>query len=275
MRLQAIGERRGREQAQPGCRQFDRQRQTIQTGADLGNRGGIPRVQGKGGVGGLSAHGEERDRLVANNVRQRLVPGFRQRQRRYRGILLTRHPEHCPAGHECLQARARAQEVGDVWRGFDDLLEIVEDEEQVFRPQRGGELFRRRPVGEFAQAQGVGDRRDDEVGIADRREGDKHGAVGEYYFQLGSGLDGEARLADAAGTGQRDEPDLGATQEIANGNDLLFPANERRERERQGAGACEGRRADHGAKSPGRVVVSSLAENATWPGTIAQGASGG
>ena len=180
MRPQALRERRGRERAQPGRRQLDRQRQTVQAGADLRDRGGILRGQGKARVGGLGARGEERDRLVAGNVGQRLVTGGSgSGSGRHREVLLARHAEHGPAGHERLQPRAGAQEVGDVRRGVDDLLEVVQHQEQVFRPQRGGELLRRRPVGEFAQVQGVGDRRDDEVGIADRGEGDEDRAVGE------------------------------------------------------------------------------------------------
>ena len=229
--------------------------------------GGILRGQGKAGVGGLGARGEERDRLVARQ--RRPAPGdrrFRERQRRHRKILLARHAEDGPAGHERLHARAGAQEGGDVRRGLDDLLEVVEHQEQVFRPQRGGELLRRRPVGEFAQVQGVGDRRDDEVGIADRREGDEDRAVGEVRLQFGRHFDRQARLADPAGTGQRDEPDLGASQQVADGRELPLPADQRRERDRQRADAWEGRSADHGAKAPEPVAVSSLVGNATRPG---------
>ncbi len=199
MRLQAIGERRGREHTQPGCRQFNRQRQTVQTGADLRDRCGILHVQGKTGIGGLGAPGEERDRLVAGNVGQRLVPGFRQGQRTHRKVLLTRHTEHGPAGHERLQLRARAQEVGDVWRGFDDLLEIIQHQEQVFRSQCGGELLRRRTVGELAEIQGVGDRRHDKIGITDRCQGDEDRAVGECRLQFGRRLDASRVLPTPPG----------------------------------------------------------------------------
>ena len=93
-----------------------------------------------------------------------MIPRVRQGQRRDREVLLAGHPEDGAAGDERLHPRTGAQQGGDVRRGIDDLLEVVEHQQEVSLPQRRGELLRRRTAGELAQVQGVGDRRDTRSG---------------------------------------------------------------------------------------------------------------
>ena len=57
----------------------------------------------------------------------------------------------------------------------------------------------------------LGDRRGDERRFRDGGERDEDRSIGEFRFQPGGGLEGEPRLADAAGTRQCEQADIRAT----------------------------------------------------------------
>ena len=70
--------------------------------------------------------------------------------------------------------------------------------------------------------------RQDEIGILERGEADKHDAVVEIVEELGGDLYGEPRLARPAGAGQRDEPDLRPPEQVHHLPDLTLASDEGR-----------------------------------------------
>ena len=92
----------------------------------------------------------------------------------------------------------------------------------------------------------------DERGVADRGKLDEEGAVGIARQALGGDLEGEARLARAAGPGQRHQP--GAIEQLADGRDLALATDEARQLDGQVVGPrverAQGRELGRQARRP-------------------------
>ena len=99
-----------------------------------------------------------------------------------------------------------------------------------------------RPVAAVDHAEGAGDGGRDEGGVGQRREVDEDHAVGEVVRDIVGDGEGEAGLADAAGTGQRQQRHRLVEQQGAGGGHLPLPADERGARERQRWGTIGERR---------------------------------
>ena len=115
--LQPSEHRRRGQQLDPRRGQLDRERQAVEAIADLGDR-----VE----VG-----------LVRLEVRTHLAcpleehaDGGVARERLEGELLLAADAQPCAARHGDLQARARGDDRRQRRRGFDDLLEVVDDEQQ-------------------------------------------------------------------------------------------------------------------------------------------------
>jgi hypothetical protein len=121
----------------------------------------------------------------------------------------------------------RRQERGQDRRGGDDLLEVVEQEEDPAAVDRGGKLLLQGVAGDLAGAERLGDRRQDQRLVGDGAERDEGDAVRERRRRPAGYLDRQPRLADAAGTGQGQQADVLALQEVEAGCDLSLAANER------------------------------------------------
>ena len=87
-------------------------------------------------------------------------------------------------------------------RGGHHLLEVVEQQEQSAIAQIGLEEISGGLVAHLEETQGLSNRRDDELRVADRGEGDKADTVGELVGKIRGDLEREPGLADAAGTSQ-------------------------------------------------------------------------
>jgi hypothetical protein len=88
--------------------------------------------------------------------------------------------------------------------------------------ETGGERF----VPGLAHSENLRDRGDDEGGVGDGRQAHVPDAVNEVAGDRGRGSRSETRLADTAGSAQRDETHIVATQQIDDGGDLRFTADE-------------------------------------------------
>ena len=110
-------------------------------------------------VGGVEVAAPGRETLELDARQRRPVSGGVGRPGHH-VLLLAGHPQHGPAGDDDVSRRAGPQQGGDVPRGVDDLLEVVEDDEQALAPQRRRRGRRRaaRP-GRGNDAQGPRDRR--------------------------------------------------------------------------------------------------------------------
>ena len=100
----------------------------------------------------------------------------------------------------------------------------VTDEQGLAVAQVLRQRLQGRPGAVDPRGQGLADRRHDQLGIADGRQRDEVYAVREGGAQVGSRAESEARLAAAAGAGQRDQPRPG--QEVLDGDDLALAPDE-------------------------------------------------
>ena len=232
-------------------------------------------VRAKVGVGGLGARGEERDRLVARQVRQRLVLGGSGSGSGGTGKScspVTRRTVRLVTS--AFTPRAGAQQVGDVRRGVDDLLEVVEHQEQV--------LARSAAASCSGGGRSASSRRSRAWAIAETTRSGSRTAARETKTAPSANAASSSAATSIArrvlptppGPVSVTRRTSGSSQQVADGRDLPLPPDQRRERDGQRADAVAGRGGGHDAKAPEsavfRVVVGG---NATRPGAVAQGAS--
>ena len=103
--------------------------------------------------------------------------------------------------------------VGDAWTidvtiagALQHLLEVVEDDDHRPLGQVGQERVGGGALRAVEEADAVGDRRRHLGRIGHVGEGHEPGAVRMLRRELPRSLDGQARLPDPTGTGQRDQP---------------------------------------------------------------------
>ena len=142
---------------------------------------------------------------VVGPVRQ-----VRHAERRDGILLLDRESERRPARDQHVQSGRRLEQLADPRRRVDDLLEVVEHEQRLAIGQVAGEAVERCRPRRFHEREARRDRRDDQLRIADRVEGDEPRAILELAGHPSRELDRQPRLARAAGTGQRDQALLAA-----------------------------------------------------------------
>ena len=119
------------------------------------------------------------------------------------------------------------------------MLAVVEHDERDPRSKVGGELNGQRVPGLLLQAQDLGQRRRHRSRIDQRRQVDEPDAVGERIEHVGSYLERQAGLADAAGPDQRQQPCCG--QQAPGFGGFMLAAYERRQRARK-VRRCAGER---------------------------------
>ena len=169
--LESGEQRRRCEQPRAGRGELDRQRQPVETSADLHHGGGVGVVHGElaaHGPGPLDeeAHGGERGEL---GERRRL--GERRHRQRRDGVLaLGAKAQRGAAGGEDRDAGARDQELIEVGRHAGHLLEIVEDEQRRGLLEALDQGVERRARALDRGADGGGDARQHQRRIGDRRQ---------------------------------------------------------------------------------------------------------
>jgi len=238
---QARQQRLGRQDLDPGGGQLDRQRQPVEPAADLRDRRRIVVGEAEGRVGGVRPLDEERHRGDGRQDggrrhRRRIGHG----QRRHRILPFGPDAEGRAARRQDRQPGATIEERRQLGSDRHHLLQVVQQEQQVAASQRRRQGAPQRHAGNLAHAEGLGDRRDNEVGVADRRQTDEGDTVRELGRQVGADLERQPRLADPAGTGQRQQPHTLA-QSGGDLGDLPLAADERRRGRGQGRRRSVGR----------------------------------
>ena len=127
------------------------------------------------------------------------------------------------AGGEDGDAGARVQQVLDEMSGrADQVLAVVEHEQQRAAAYGGGERLARDRPGHRHHAERTRHRGADQLGVDERPQLGQPHAVGMARHHLARHLEGEARLADAAGADQRQQAVM--RQQLADiGDDGLAP----------------------------------------------------
>ena len=103
------------------------------------------------------------------------------------------------------------------------MLEVVEHEQQAPVAHVCGEGF----AAPDRHAEGLRDRRQDEIGVCQRSKRDEEDAVGKLVEELGRGVQRQPRLARAAGARQRDDPGLRPAEQVGELLDLPLATDER------------------------------------------------
>src|SRR6185436_7924734 len=120
-------------------------------------------------------------------------------------------------------SRRGREEVRDERRGIEDVLEVVEHQEHRSRSYEC-----RKAVSVGAPGLGQMQRERDGRGhirrVRNAVECDEPDAVGKRVGTASGDLDGEARLADATGPRERDEPR--SVEQLADAIDISLTANE-------------------------------------------------
>ncbi len=141
-------------------------------------------------------------------------------ERRNRVFPLGGQVERSAAGHEDLQHRRVPEKLPDLGNSFEQLLEVVEEEQRLPLRQVLFEcLLVRDP-------QGLRDRRKHGLGIAERGQRHEPDAVPELLPELGRSLKRKPRLPRAARPAERDE--WVRTNERQHLVELLLSADQRR-----------------------------------------------
>ncbi len=160
-----------------------------------------------------------------------------QRERRDGVHLLAANSQRLPAGDDDLQPRCDGEELGDAGPGFDDLFEVVEDEEQLLVAQAVGEHVE----GSAGARDGEGENSDDGlesvVGGGVGGEVDEPHAVTEAVGEVGGDLEPEPGLAGATGPGDGEQPGGRVVEHEPDGGEFLRAAEEVGGLERQVVGS--------------------------------------
>jgi len=115
--------------------------------------------------------------------------------------------------------------------GGGEVLAVVEHEQQLPPPERRHQGQDRWRGAMLLHTQGGGDSRRDQVGVAEAGEFDQPHLHGGRLRQGSSHRQGQPGLADAAGTGQCDQP--GAIEQMLDRCRIPLPPDEAGERVRQ------------------------------------------
>ena len=119
----------------PGGCEFDRERQTIQPGANLGDGGRVFPVKFKIWLGSDGALHEQRDRrILRQHLNRRHGSRIRQRKRRHRKFMFPVNVQRCATRYQDFKIGTRGQEFRHGRRCLNQVLEIVE-QEQHWRAQ--------------------------------------------------------------------------------------------------------------------------------------------
>ncbi len=212
--FQPVEQRGGGEQARPGGREFDRQRQAVEPRADGRDRRGGVLVHRESRIDRASAVGEQRDGGVVG-------------ERRHRDLMLAAHVERGPAGGQDPQAGRRRQQRRDLQAGFRDLLQVVQHQERVGVADARGQGVCDR-IARIVDAQRRRDRRHHRSRIDDRRQ--IHD-VGDRRVHRRRELQREPRLAAPARAGEGDQP--GGAEQLREVGEFSFATHERCESRRR------------------------------------------
>jgi hypothetical protein len=124
-----------------------------------GRSGGVSLVNGETRRHGRRPLGEQPHRLTRSDRREpalRLL--VRNRQREDRVLLLARHPKGRPAARHDPEAPSPAQQFRHDRSCWQQVLEIVQDDQELPVPQVTHQVLHQRPVPRIRQPDALGDR---------------------------------------------------------------------------------------------------------------------
>jgi len=189
-------------------RQLDGQRRAVELAAELEHGGDVVVVDAGAPVGRLQALVEQGDRAERQRLGSAGLAGtLRHVEAAEPEDALVRHAQGHLAGHQHVQGRGRLDEgFGDGGHGVDQVLGVVEQQQRIERSHGGEQRGQGIAIGRDRHLQGVRHGAGDQRRIGQRGQLDRGHAVGVALAQGPEGVGGQARLADAAGAGDGDQP---------------------------------------------------------------------
>ena len=185
--MQPRGDLLKRRRAGAGRRKFDRQRQSVEPRAHIGD-------QGRQLVGDLESRA---GRTRSSHEQLRRAVGC---ERRHLPHHLATDPQRLAACRDDPQTTAAPEQIlGQGGRGIDDVLAVVEDDDHLAVADHVREELR------IGHVEGCGGGRSHCGRISHRRELDDVAAVAERGGHSPGDFQRETRLADTARTDERDE----------------------------------------------------------------------
>jgi hypothetical protein len=131
-----------------------------------------------------------------------MVAGVRNRQRQDGDLLFSPHAKRHPGRDQNRERWARCQQIEHQRGGAHDLFDIVQNQQHRLGPEGRDDRIAHREIGPFHDIERPGDRRRNDRWIGNRRQ--RHEADHAARCHVGRrDIDRQARLADAARTGQR------------------------------------------------------------------------
>ena len=199
---ETVEDLRGREHTRAGGSELDRERQIVESAAELGDR--LVRIETR-------ALAKQFDRL-------------RLGERWHRVVDLARDPQQLPAGDQEPQVRARLEQLRKLRSRLHHLLEVVEQQQQL-------------PVCDVLREpapcpEHLRDRLCHQRGIAERGQADPEHARLERRHELGGNLEREPRLTRPSRPGQCDQA-RAVPKQTKHLVPLARPTDERRSGTRQ------------------------------------------
>ena len=127
--------------------------------------------------------------------------------------MLPGHPEQRPARDQELDQRSSQEDAGHQIRRGQEVLEVVEHQQRIRGGQAREQHLPQWKSADLTDLQRGRDRVDNALRIGKTREGNEDDAIGELGGEIIRNRDRHPGFADAARTGQGEQPDLAAAQE--------------------------------------------------------------
>src|SRR5437868_1107172 len=129
-------------------------------------------------------------------------------------------------GHHDRQSATARKQAGDIDRRFDDLLEVVEDQQQVALAEVVADGIQCAAPVCLREAERSGDGRQDQRRLAYRGQIDEARAELIAALDGGRGVDRQTRLARATWSSEREQSDIGLNQTVADVDEQRVAADQ-------------------------------------------------
>ena len=174
-------------------------------------------------------HEEGHGRRLGDVRRRQVLGEIRQGERSHGKDLFGLQMQHRSACHQDGELRAESEEMLELWRGGHDLLKVVKQQQQAFVLQNQLHQLEQWEPFALVDRKLLGDGGQEQVRVTDGGKGDERDPIDEVLGQGSPEVDSQAGFANATAARQREEANVGTSEEATDGCHVLLTPNERRE----------------------------------------------
>ena len=202
-----------RQESAPRCRQLKGQWQPVQSDADLDYSGSVVLRKDKLGLHHLRTLNEKGDcRILQQLLICWQVERIRQGEWRHRELVFPLHVQDRSAGHQDLDGWTGQEQFNQRGRSWEDLLEIIQQQQEVFVTQERFERLEEQTFLDISETERPCDGWHNQVRVAERSKLHQADTVRKYLDQIRRDFLSQACLADTNGTSEDEKPDLKPSQ---------------------------------------------------------------